>query len=441
MRIGIIGAAGRMGWRRAQDLLQLPDTELWVYDVHDRASAGGEGRPGLLDLYGPLQQQGNRVHIASSNVEVAQNVELLEFETPVPRTDVALKEVAQHIPEGTIVVTNSSAKEIVAKLETELIPPGRDLVDIHTMYSESLSPTGQVALTVPIRTTPSGLYVVQQLGSRVGHRLVHNIAEGPTVHDEIMAEVQGGTHLESVEKPLAWMLIGTTPDRHPVYQNPLDRIKAQMSLRVLGQNLEVYVVTLLWNLHTRGYVDDHIGISRALRHLRDSGQREQLYGIVEGIRAYLDVRGELKEAREILAEALEQKILLGDQNSYWSQIVTGEQWRRKNIRPTDNAVYESGPYKLRRLLTYAVFAEEPQRLRRMVDNAIDNPVTNEDDNKYTRAAEIIGRYIRRGVPGTANLLTLFRNIKSWYETQGYDFKKVVAETNGIIQRINALTKA
>jgi len=384
-RISITGAAGRMGMIYAPLLIEQGH-EVRVYD----RSLGK-----LESLYG-----NTKATLCNNNKDLVKDADIVLLLTPVPETRDVLIEMKDYLPPHAIISSAASSKERIAEAELEFAPHGARIVDFHPMHGEN-KPGGTFPKDQNILTVPVLDYEINNLGETaedilkglfipMGAKVKH--IDNPTKHDEIMGDVQGGNHGVSKFMSGGWRFAGTDPDRSETYANPLDDMKSLFGRRPLALNLDVYVVTMLWNRFVSSYVKEYADILSEMQRLAIIGERKKLYKMAEETKEHYGLN-EIKDARDRLASVY-GKNLDDTTNSHISIFVWGEVDKRRNKRPADFIEFESPHYAMGRILRYAVFGGD---LKRFADNAIDNPETKWQDYCYGMSVSVINQIVQGGI--------------------------------------------
>ncbi len=421
LTIAVSGAAGRMGSTYAQELIKQGH-HIKVYDPQ---------RLRVEQLYD------GKAEICTSNTALVRGADFVLLFVPVEATGDVLKEISPIRPprsyrkEGgrfvlekdgkaigylrpnVIIGSAASAKMDVAKLEEQYVSrqayPQSRIVDFHPMHGEGVEVKGQNLLTVPVRDFDDGSgtaeALMQELFRPMGVKIKH--VDSPSVHDEMLSDPQGGNHCIAFSRDTAWYMNRTDPDGNATYTDPLGDAKSVHARRPLGLNLDVYVVTMLFNRFVPPYFQKYEDILAEVYKKVVENRREELCSMFEETREHLG-RDAIRDARERLSAAYGPN-LDATPNSHLSDLAWGELYKRRNKKPTDFLECESFHYALGRMILSGVFGGD---VRKFVDNAIDNPQTRWQDINYLRAVAVVNQIVQSG--DGAALLRHFEKLKKYF---------------------------
>ncbi len=422
LTIAVSGAAGRIGRIYAPKLLEQGHN-VRVYDTHSLEV----GR-----LYG-----GTAAQICTNNGQLVQDADVVLLCVPVQRIQDVLKEISPVRPDragdlrsylkpDVIIGSTASAKVRIAggyrTHVTSRYPKAR-VVEIHPMHGEQTRnsdfPRNQNMLTVPVHDFPVDGYTAEALmqGLFVPMEMRVRHIDSAEQHDEMLAVPQGDNHSIATYRATAWYRLGVDPDNNPVNTSPLDDAKSLHARRLVALNPDVYVVTMKWNEFVRDHLTEYEEILSEVDDMRIDGRRDDLCRMFENARDNIGWDA-IKDARERLAAAYGTEALDSSVNSHISDLVWGEHYRRRGIKPTDFLDIESFHYTLGRIILCAVYGGD---IRKLVDNYMRNPETQKHDRRFSQAVPLVNAAIEGTDEG---LLRHFGLLRRFYNGEaGVEMKR------------------
>lgn len=419
MRVGIVGL-GDMGkiYARALDSAGL--------------NVSGADVPGRSEAL-RAELAGTGVQVLESAELLATRSELLIFSVPVRSVGEAVARYGPLIRPGTIVGGQAAVKELeVAELERHL-PPSCPIVTCHSLHGPTLSTGGQTLLVVRHRATEAEYRVARGVYEKLGSRIIE--VPSASAHDRLMADIQSLTHVCFEAMGTAWSRAGSFPWENPAYSGGIDNVKVLMALRIFAGKAHVYGELAILNAFAGKQIRQYeCSVRELLKLIR--GQEEARLRERVGLAGKRVLGG-----RQGMPLLLEDRILgdlsLGQgaggrtPNSHLSLLAMVDAWDRLGIRPFDQLVAQTPPYRLRLGIVEYLFRNSAL-LEESLHAATHDASLRRDDELFAESvldwADVIGRadfdaYERR-----------FLGTRAFFHDQ---LPQALAQSNELIHRLRS----
>jgi prephenate dehydrogenase (NADP+) len=390
MKIGIIGAAGGMGRTYAKAFAAAGHTVL-VHDVRRRE---------LRKL------SGKNVVVCRNQAEVLGQADVTFYSTPIFTTHAIIRETARYAKKGAVLGGFTSVKRHEVAALKESAPAGVSIVTVHPLHAPTPNVAGHTVAIVGVRGKRDAVRKVDELFRELGTKTINVSANR---HDRVMADTQALTHFTLLTMALAWKMRGFHPQDNPNYASSVDALKADMALRILAQNPEVYAGIALLNPHVlpqiRAYVRALHDITEAI-HNNDTAKLRRFWRESAEYLGKPKIREADATTRQLFASPYKAE---GDPNSHISLLAMALAWKRLGIKHSEVEPLQTPPYRVRSLLVHKIMGG---RHERYVRNALENPEIRQDDLAFVAAANTWLHVIESG--DMWRYTRLFGSIREFY---------------------------
>ncbi|WP_457620209.1 prephenate dehydrogenase [Methanopyrus sp.] len=250
MRIAILGGTGAMGRFIARELRD---------DGHEVVITGSN--PHTAERVARELD----VEAAPTNVDAAKDADVVVVSVPISVTEDVIREVAPHIPEGSLLTDVTSVKARPVRAMLEHAPEGVYVLGTHPLFGPTVpSLRGQTIILTPTGRSGPWTRRVRRYLERKGARVVETT---PEEHDRTMAVVQCLTHavLLAAGAAIGRFLPSLELDIEEV-ASPVYRLLMDVVGRIVGQDPRLYAEIQAFNPYGDEAREE---LLRALRRLHE----------------------------------------------------------------------------------------------------------------------------------------------------------------------------
>lgn len=217
MNIGIIGGSDGLG----KTLCYYLRDEFNVY-ISGRDHQKGRNVADMLNI-----------NYIESNSELAQISDLLIVSVPIHHTSGVIREVAQSMKEGALMVDVTSVKEEPSKTMEEALPETVEYIPTHPIFGpRTTSLDNQVIVLTPTKKGKWYDKVYNYLDGK-HMRIIETTAEK---HDYMMSIVQVLTHFSFISTASAIEKLQVDISETEDYESPIYNLMIDMIARIVAQN-------------------------------------------------------------------------------------------------------------------------------------------------------------------------------------------------------------
>lgn len=183
------------------------------------------------------------VEYYESNTDLASDSDILIISVPINHTSSVIRETADHMKDGSLMIDITSVKEEPSKTMAEVLPDAVEFIPTHPIFGPRTSELdNQVIVLTPIKKGEWYERVYNYLKSK-NMRVIETTAEN---HDYMMSIVQVLTHFSfiSTASTMAKLKIDITQTED--YESPIYNLMIDMIARIVSQNpyLTYYIQTM-----------------------------------------------------------------------------------------------------------------------------------------------------------------------------------------------------
>ncbi len=229
-----------------------------------------------------LRQEGYTVHVSGRNRgmtsrEMAAACSVVIVSVPIAATCQIIREVGPFMKKESLLMDLTSLKEEPVK--AMLASSRSEVIGLHPLFGPSVpSMTGQNIILCPARTLQWHSWL-RELLEKAGARVTETT---PDRHDEMMALVQGLTHLNTIVMGL--ILDETGGDRRELeaFSTPTFRTKGALIETIFRGNPGLYAEIITGNPHMEqvtALYEKHLG---KMMHLIKKKDRAGIVGLIAG---------------------------------------------------------------------------------------------------------------------------------------------------------------
>lgn len=227
MNIGIIGGTDGLG----------KTIITYLNDEFDVAISGRDHQKGrkVASMYD--------VDYYESNKELAKNSDVVIVSVPMNFTGSVIREIADSVKEGSLVIDVTSVKEGPSKVMAEVLPDNVDFIPTHPIFGpRTVNLDNQIIVLTPIEKGPWYKRVYDYLESKN----MHIIETTPEKHDYMMSIVQVLTHFSFISTASAMEKLKVNISETEDYESPIYNLMIDMIARIVSQNpyLTYYIQTM-----------------------------------------------------------------------------------------------------------------------------------------------------------------------------------------------------
>lgn len=217
MNIGIIGGTDGLG-------------KTLCYYLRDEFNVSISGRD---------HKKGNNVakelgiNYYESNTELTENSDIVIISVPINFTEDVIREVADYMKEGSLLVDVTSIKEIPTKTMAEALPENVEYIPTHPIFGPRTTELdNQVIVLTPDKKGDWYQKVYNYLKNK-NMRVVETTAEE---HDYMMSIVQVLTHFSFISTASAMEKLKVNISETEDYESPIYNLMIDMIARIVSQN-------------------------------------------------------------------------------------------------------------------------------------------------------------------------------------------------------------
>jgi len=249
---------------------------------------GGTGGIGNW-FAGFFQKQGFTVHVSGRTSgmavpEMAGKCGIVIVSVPIRATRDVIRGVGPHMKADSLLMDLTSLKEAPVKAMLDF--SRSEVIGLHPLFGPDVpSLSGQNIVLCPVRSE-KWLPWLKDILSKNGARLIET---SPERHDEIMAVVQGLTHLNTMTLGLVLRETGLSLEELERFSTPVSRLKISLVEKVFSKNPRLYAEIVASNPHVPEMLRLY---DKALTRLKTSvgeGDAEELEKVIRG---FEDSRGQ-----------------------------------------------------------------------------------------------------------------------------------------------------
>lgn len=210
-----------------------------------------------------------------SNVQVAEQSEVVIFSVPIKDTPSIIRSVLSYTRDDQLLMDVTSVKQPAVKA---MLDSKAQVVGLHPMFRPEVSFDGQTVVVCPARLTSATwkTWVVNML-SATGANIKWST---PAEHDGYMTTVQVIPHLGNLTSALLITEAGISVTESLAFTSPFYRIMFSLMGRLISQNPGLYTSIVMENPETLTMLERRIQIEQRLVEMirnQDQASFEQLF--------------------------------------------------------------------------------------------------------------------------------------------------------------------
>lgn len=372
MQIGVIGT-GKMGLLHVKKYAAAGFTVNYT-DVPEK----------LKSLESDLYQTKNARQM-KDGAEVSRNSDFIFYLVPTEKISEVARNYGSKTKKGATVCSGTSVMTPAAKAFEEYMPEDVNIVNLHCLFGPSVDTKGQSAAVARIRSTDRAYENAKDTFSFLGA----NLLELPTYddHDRIMADVQVGTGMESASMGTAWKDAGFYPWHDASYTSVLDQIKILKMLRFFGAEAHVSGGIAIMNPYASRHVGQYAKSSGELLTLIRDGEKEKYKErVLSSGRKFFNGKERSILPEKIVFEYLNVPHQKRKPNSHLGPIVTVDAGAELGIKPHENLVFGTPPFRLRIGVAEYLFNHE-DLIEESLEAPFKNPKMISDDTYFNESVK------------------------------------------------------
>lgn len=374
LKIAIIGAAGGMGESYAKAFAEKGH-QVYASDVNYN---------GLRKL-----KHTNITNFRSAG-KAMRDADLVIYSTPIAKTPGIIARTIRYAKPGSILggFTSVKTSEVGALRKAK---GSVNLVTFHPLHAPTPNLVGHTVAIVPIRANPDAIKTAKKVFAGLG---IKTYSISAAKHDEAMADTQALTHFTLLSMALAWKMRNILPDESTHYSTNLDKLKADMALRILAMNPDVYAGIAMLNPRVPPQIKEYVKTLNEISAAIQTSDTKKLGTMWREATDFLG-RRTISKARGELESVLKSKYnQAADSNSQISLLAMALAWKKLGIRPSKVKALQTPPYKVRSLLVHTAVSGNSNHY---TENAFKSPNTlGQDDLAFIAAANTWMQVIEKG---------------------------------------------
>jgi len=243
---------------------------------------GGTGGIGNW-FAGFFQKQGLTVHVSGRTSgmavpEMAEKCGVVIVSVPISATRHVIRGVGPYMKADSLLMDLTSLKADPVRAMLDFSPS--EVIGLHPLFGPDVpSLSGQNIVLCPARSR-RWLSWLRDILSKNGARLSET---SPERHDEIMAVVQGLTHLNTMTLGLALKETGLSLEELERFSTPVSRLKLALIEKVFSKNPRLYAEIIASNPHVPGMLRLYEKALAGLKAPVEEGNAEELEKIIKGV--------------------------------------------------------------------------------------------------------------------------------------------------------------
>ncbi len=217
MNIGIIGGTDGLG----------KTIITYLNDEFDIGISGRDHQKGrkVASIYD--------VEYYESNIDLAKNSDVLIISVPMNFTAGVIREVADHMKDGSVLIDVTSVKEEPSKVMEEVLPPNVEFIPTHPIFGpRTVNLDNQIIVLTPKQKGSWYEKVYNYLKSK-NMEIIETTAEN---HDFMMSIVQVLTHFSFICTASAMEKLKIDIGETEKYESPIYNLMIDMIARIVSQN-------------------------------------------------------------------------------------------------------------------------------------------------------------------------------------------------------------
>jgi len=215
--------------------------------------------------------------------ELAEKCGVVIVSVPIGATRDVIRGIGPHMKADSLLMDLTSLKAAPVRAMLDFSPS--EVIGLHPLFGPDVpSLSDQNMVLCPAR---SGKWLpwLRNILSKNGARIVET---SPERHDEIMAVVQGLTHLNTMTLGLALKETGLSLEELERFSTPVSRLKLALVEKVFSKNPRLYAEIIASNPHVPGMLRLYEEALSRLKAAVEDGDAEALEKIIRGFK---DSRG------------------------------------------------------------------------------------------------------------------------------------------------------
>lgn len=227
MNVGIIGGTDGLG-------------KTIITYLHDEFNVAISGRD---------HQKGRKVansydvEYYESNTELAANSDILIISVPMNFTTKVIREVADHMKAGSLLIDVTSVKEIPTKVMSEVLPEDVEFIPTHPIFGpRTVNLDNQIVVLTPLK---KGQWY-EKVYKYLEDKNIRIIETTPEEHDHMMSVVQVLTHFSFISTASAMEKLKVNISKTEDYESPIYNLMIDIIARIVSQTpyLTYYIQTM-----------------------------------------------------------------------------------------------------------------------------------------------------------------------------------------------------
>lgn len=227
MKIGIIGGTDGLG-------------KTLIYFLKDEFEVAISGRD---HIKGNKVADEFEVKYYESNTDLASESDILIISVPINYTNTVIRETADYMKDGSVMIDVTSVKEEPSKTMAEVLPDTVEYVPTHPIFGPRTTELdNQVIVLTPIEKGQWYERIFNYLNNK-NMRVIETTSQN---HDYMMSIVQVLTHFSFISTASAMEKLKINITETEDYESPIYNLMIDMIARIVSQNpyLTYYIQTM-----------------------------------------------------------------------------------------------------------------------------------------------------------------------------------------------------
>lgn len=334
------------------------------------------------------------ISIFENGHEVSRQSDLIIYCVEAEKVGDVVARFAQSTKYGAIVGGQTSVKEPEVKAFEKYLPADTNIVTIHSLHGPAFATEGQTLVVVRHRATDEAY----QKALRVYGSLKSKVIELDSYeeHDKIMADTQAVTHMGFESMGSAWKNAGFYPWEDGAYVGGIDNVKILTTLRIFSYKSHIYAGLAILNPYARKQVRVYAQAESELFKMMICEREDDFRKALYAARDYVFHEG---HESLLLDNNIMREFSLADPdhhskpNSHLSILTMVYAWYKMRVKPYDNLICQTPPFRLRLGIAEYLFKNE-EMLEESIQAALYDKSIRGDDLEFHTAvhewASIIG---------------------------------------------------
>ncbi|NQU83068.1 MAG: prephenate dehydrogenase/arogenate dehydrogenase family protein [Parcubacteria group bacterium] len=194
-----------------------------------------------------------------TNREVVEQSDVVVFSVPIGESVRVIEEMVPYAREGTVWtdITSLKVDTINAMRKSKA-----EVIGMHPMFKPTMEAKGQVVIFC---TDSQSEWVEILKNAFISHGAIVKEMR-PEEHDEMMAIIQGGTHLPFIAAGYAFKTLGADLEELWEIASPVYKMRVQMIGRILDGNPKLYAEIAVLNPNTKKIASNLLVAMQRLSH-------------------------------------------------------------------------------------------------------------------------------------------------------------------------------